>query len=592
MRNFTKVLFAGALALPVLGNAQVSTTPENRNAVIEEWTGIYCQYCPTGHAAVQTAINNNPGDVVGINIHTGGYANPNGGDPDFRTADGDVNASGFTITGYPSSTLNRRTIGGSQTYHPANSNQPDKVPAILAQVSEVNMDITATLDINTRVLTVDVEYYYTANAPNSTNYMYVGILQNNIEGPQTGGSTYNPSAILPNGNYNHMHMFRGFMTANWGDAITTTTTGSTATMSYSETLPTNIAGVDMDIVNLEIFAFINDGNQASGNILTGLSIHPTLTGFTSTDEVIFEGANMDDVNLCDPVAYTANPTATIRNWGSNTMTTATITYDVNGGTPVVMNWTGSIEPGMAETVTLDPITFTPNSGSNTLNVAISDPNGVADITTDNSGTNNFSASLTSALAYDYTVTVNLTTDRYASETTWELTDGSGAVIASAGPWADLAANGTTVQTPVDVNISANECYTFTIYDTYGDGINSGYGVGSFSVEDQQGNVMTSGGNFSSEDFGLFKTSSEAGISEIAFENLTIYPNPASDVLNVEFNVDAEEVSVSILDLSGRMIATENGSTAVTFNVGDLASGSYLVRISTENGSYTENVVIK
>lgn len=301
---------------------------------------------------------------------------------------------------------------------------------------------------------------------------------------------------------------------------------------------------------------------------------------------------MDDVNLCDPVAYTANPTATIRNWGSNTMTTATITYDVNGGTPVVMNWTGSIEPGMAETVTLDPITFTPNSGSNTLNVAISDPNGVADITTDNSGTNNFSASLTSALAYDYTVTVNLTTDRYASETTWELTDGSGAVIASAGPWADLAANGTTVQTPVDVNISANECYTFTIYDTYGDGINSGYGVGSFSVEDQQGNVMTSGGNFSSEDFGLFKTSSEAGISEIAFENLTIYPNPASDVLNVEFNVDAEEVSVSILDLSGRMIATENGSTAVTFNVGDLASGSYLVRISTENGSYTENVVIK
>ena len=27
----------------------VSTTPENKNAILEEFTGIYCVYCPDGH---------------------------------------------------------------------------------------------------------------------------------------------------------------------------------------------------------------------------------------------------------------------------------------------------------------------------------------------------------------------------------------------------------------------------------------------------------------------------------------------------------------------------------------------------------------
>ncbi|MFT6244252.1 MAG: hypothetical protein ACJA0U_002111 [Salibacteraceae bacterium] len=594
MKNITKILFAGALAIPTLGTAQVNvnTTPENRNAVVEEWTGIYCQYCPTGHIAVQEAITNNPGDVVGINIHEGSYADPNGSDPDFRTADGDIMAAPFNISGYPSSTLNRRTISGAQTYHPAGSNDADKVPTIIAEMSEVNMHITATVNVMTRVLDVNVEYYYTANAPNGTNYLYAGMLQNNVEGPQTGGATYNAGAILPNGNYNHMHMFRGYLSGVWGDAISTTTMGATQIVSYQQTLPMDLIGVDLDISNLEIFAFINDGNQSAGDILTGVSIYATLTGFPASDEVIFESANLDDIYACDVGAQTVNPTANIRNWGSNVLTSATITYDVNGGTPVVMNWTGSIAPGVAEDVTLDPITFTPNAGSNTMNVSIAEPNGVADITTDNSGSSLFNASTTSTLSSDYTVTVNLTTDRYATETTWELTNSQGTVIASAGPWANLAANGTTVQPPVDANISANECYTFTIYDSYGDGIDSGYGVGSFSVEDQSGNVLTSGGNFTTNDFGLFKAISDASINEVIFEEVSIFPNPASEVLNVNFSTEATDFVVSILDLQGRVIASQTGSKNVTFPVADLASGSYLVTISTENGVHTENVVIK
>lgn len=605
MKNFTRILVAGAMALPIFASAQVnvSTTPTNRNAVVEEWTGIHCGYCPTGHAAVQQAVANNPGRVVAVNIHSGGYAAPNAGEPDYRTPQGDVHDNAFPITGYPSSTLNRRTIGGSQVYHPANTNNADKVPAVLAEVSEVNIYGEATLDIVTRQLNVSVEYYYTANAPNPTNYLNVAILQNNVHGPQVtyGGGSYNPGGWINYPSvYNHMHMFRGFMTGQWGDAINTTTTGSTGIMTYSMTLPADINGVDLDLAEIELGVYIGNGFQAAGNILTGIVVTPTLTGFTASDEVIFKSASMDDIMTCDLTAtQTVSPELSLQNWGSNPMTSATITYDVNGGTPQVYNWSdvgNPIAPGASRTITLNPISFVPNAGNNTLNVAITNPNGVPDNTSDNNGSTTFTAT-GSTEATTVVVTLNLVTDRYGSETTWNVKNSGGQTIANGGPYGpDLSANGTTVQAPVNITLQANECYTFTIFDSYGDGIDSGYGVGSYNIKDGNNNTLVSGGDFGSEESGLFKTGNNlennSGIAEVTFESLSIYPNPASEVLNVEFNTEANDVSVSIMDLSGRVLATENGSTSVSFQVGELASGSYLVRISTEAGSYTQNVVIE
>ena len=59
MKKLSKVLLSGALLFPVISLAQVSTSVMPRNAVVEEWTGIHCGYCPIGHATVQAAIDNN-----------------------------------------------------------------------------------------------------------------------------------------------------------------------------------------------------------------------------------------------------------------------------------------------------------------------------------------------------------------------------------------------------------------------------------------------------------------------------------------------------------------------------------------------------
>ena len=49
----------------------VSTVPENKNVILEEFTGIQCYYCPDGHLIADQIQSNNINDVYVIKIHTG-----------------------------------------------------------------------------------------------------------------------------------------------------------------------------------------------------------------------------------------------------------------------------------------------------------------------------------------------------------------------------------------------------------------------------------------------------------------------------------------------------------------------------------------
>jgi hypothetical protein len=71
-----------------------------------------------------------------------------------------------------------------------------------------------------------------------------------------------------------------------------------------------------------------------------------------------------------------------------------------------------------------------------------------------------------------------------------------------------------------------------------------------------------------------------GVEEIALENqLNIYPNPVTDVLNVQWNNTNETANLSIRDLSGRLVHSErvaNGNAAL--NLSGLASGNYILEL--------------
>ena len=236
----------------------VSKTPSNKNVIIEEYTGVNCGYCPDGHRIVNELMEANPGRVWGINIHTGQYAVL------YSTEWGSALAAQTGLTGYPAGTVNRHVFSGSKTA--LNRNLWNSAASqIMAQPAPVNVAARCTINRSTRVLTVDVEAYYTDNSSAEMNYLNVAVLQNNILGRQNGGSTYNPSQ-MEGSQYRHMHMLRTLLSGQWGDFIRTTTKGSLFTKTYTYTIPAQISDVDMVLEDLEVIAFVTESHQ---EILTG-----------------------------------------------------------------------------------------------------------------------------------------------------------------------------------------------------------------------------------------------------------------------------------------------------------------------------------
>ena len=114
------------------------------------------------------------------------------------------------------------------------------------------------------------------------------------------------------------------------------------------------------------------------------------------------------------------------------------------------------------------------------------------------------------------ITINITTDAFGSETTWELVGDDALIYASGGPYNDLGSAGTTVQESINLYLSNQEvCYTFTIYDAYGDGINTEYyGEGSYSIVDGNGTILASGGVFTSSEAIVFGVTEGNGVTPV------------------------------------------------------------------------------
>ncbi|MCH2234217.1 MAG: Omp28-related outer membrane protein [Crocinitomicaceae bacterium] len=256
-----------------------------KNVVLEEYTGIYCGYCPDGHKKGKEFAEDYPGDVMLINIHTGSYASPSGSDPDYRTTHGSSLAGQASIGVYPAGTINRRVFSGYEQAGGTAMSRSYWQPmgeTVLTEDSYVNVAADAIIDPTTRELTVNFEAYFTASgAPSSMKY-HVAVLQSNIKGPQNGGSTFYPAEVNPDGTYNHHHMLRKLITGTTGNSISTTTVGTLVEESETWTIPDDLNGVDLVLEDLEVVVFVSETNQ---NIITGAKAH---TGFLGVNEFASE----------------------------------------------------------------------------------------------------------------------------------------------------------------------------------------------------------------------------------------------------------------------------------------------------------------
>lgn len=273
-------------------------------------------------------------------------------------------------------------------------------------------------------------------------------------------------------------------------------------------------------------------------------------------------------NLCGD---TYIPEITLRNYGSNTLTAATITYQVSGSASQTYNWTGSLSTGQTTAITLPSITSAP--GNYTFTATTSSPNN----SSDQNNSNDQSSNSFAIIPNGDQVTLSILTDCYGSEITWDITDDQNNIVTTGGGYADVTGG----QLETATICLAPGCYTFNINDSYGDGLHGSQWTctvdGNYYLEDGNGSNLFSM-TAANGDFGSGTSHNFCIASSIQDDaGLTAINNPAGSNCSNNFTPEVEIQNFGSQTLTSCVINYQTtGGTLQSYNW----SGTILTNQST------------
>ena len=82
----------------------------------------------------------------------------------------------------------------------------------------------------------------------------------------------------------------------------------------------------------------------------------------------------------------------------------------------------------------------------------------------------------------------------------------------------------------------------------------------------------------------------ASSAEFFTENFNMYPNPVTDILNIESKNGLNASEIKITDMTGKVVKVQKDVTSI--NVSDLSAGTYLIDITTNEGKATSKFIKK
>lgn len=265
------------------------------------------------------------------------------------------------------------------------------------------------------------------------------------------------------------------------------------------------------------------------------------------------------------------------NRGTSTLTSAGLNYTVNGGAATPFNWTGSLAPNAYDVVSI-PVTVT---ATVPFTVTVVTANGVTD---QRSSNNSATGAVMPSTPENYgsnQVVFKLQLDRWGSETSWNLKNGAGTILYQGGGYTDSNPSMPALITQ-NWTLASNDCYTFSIFDDYGDGFCCDYGNGYYRIETPTGTIIASGGQFGESESKAFRINA-LGTNDFTMLNaLSVYPNPAREILNIVVPDGADlPDSYVVYNSLGQIVLQRNAlATAdLTINTNGLSNGVYFIKVA-------------
>ena len=274
-------------------------------------------------------------------------------------------------------------------------------------------------------------------------------------------------------------------------------------------------------------------------------------------------------------------TVTVFNYGGAAITDYTVSYAINGGTPVVENVTGV---NIAPSTSVD-YTFTQTADLSALDYYTINCN--FSMTSDADGTNNIKS--TTATNGDANITVEVSTDAQGGQA-WEIVNANGDVIASHGAYQWNITETTTVC------LMANDCYTFNWTGGTSNDVTVSYNGSQVDSRTATGaySLYAIGGNCSAID---------ARLQALTFPGFTM-PNTNVNITGTVKNVGTDPItsfdvdytidggaSVGTYSVTGQNITTGNTydfTHDIVFNESTEQVYSIEVTISNVNGGTDGN----
>lgn len=286
------------------------------------------------------------------------------------------------------------------------------------------------------------------------------------------------------------------------------------------------------------------------------------------------------------------PYVELMNRGLNALTSMVLHYDYSNGDSGVISWTGNLSINETESVELPY--FEVENGYNQVTVVLSEVNhGIDEDLEDNVLSSTFIANPTGVdIEFKFYMSC------WPQENSWEIKDADGQVIYSGGDYP--AGNNTNFLDARQLCLS-NGCYTLTLYDAFGDGVEGipqpscDYNGSMLLRYKDSGEVLaempSTEANFGYErsfEFCITQASIQDEVSEMQFE---LYPNPTNGAFVLDFPWEGKKV-ISIKDATGKLVATTSTSEKTFhWNQSELSAGLYFIQVSTDSNSFVKQLVV-
>nr|WP_317042716.1 T9SS type A sorting domain-containing protein [Psychroflexus sp. S27] len=300
----------------------------------------------------------------------------------------------------------------------------------------------------------------------------------------------------------------------------------------------------------------------------------------------------DNVHICDD-NVSADLNVKVKNYGVDAI--SSLTFEVNDGSQTTQITQNASIPKWNEGMVSVNSSF---STANDYSVSIVEINGNT-VDANQVSLQDFDVNVAGRALED--IEIHIHTDNYPSEASWKLYDSNDVEIATGGPYQPGTADqygggGPDANTTIVHNVqlpSIDECYRLELLDSFGDGWKYATGDAGASVFYDGTEIF----NIVVDEFGsslsvdnVVKRVQSLGTEKTAFDQFEMYPNPSEGLVN--FKSD-EGFSLKIYSLSGQLVyESSEMQTQSQIDLSQLATGVYLTKITIDNNTKTEKLILK